>query len=38
MSNMDDFVIENGVLKKYEGPGGPAEKFAKMNSIPFVAE
>ena len=22
MSNMNDFVIENGVLKKYVGPGG----------------
>ena len=24
MSNMNDFVIENGVLKKYKGPGGDA--------------
>ena len=22
MSNASDFVIENGVLKKYKGPGG----------------
>ena len=22
MSNINDFVIENGVLKKYVGPGG----------------
>ena len=22
MSNINDFVIENGVLKKYKGPGG----------------
>ena len=25
MSNASDFIIENGVLKKYVGPGGEVE-------------
>ena len=37
MGNMNDFVIENGVLKKYVGPGGDVEIPDSVTSIGFEA-
>ena len=38
MSNLSDFIIENGVLKKYVGPGGDVvipEGVTEIFSVPF---
>ena len=36
MSNASDFIIENGVLKKYVGPGGElCRNLRKRKQYPF---
>ncbi|MBR2716334.1 MAG: leucine-rich repeat protein, partial [Oscillospiraceae bacterium] len=37
MSSASDFVIENGVLKEYTGPGGDVTIPAGVTSIGYIA-